>query len=398
MSHEQSRVLAEVTNSPWDVIVIGAGPAGALAALLLARQGFATLLVERKSFPRDKVCGGCLNRRGIAALVRSGLEHVLQGTATSPLERLEVRGRRHGLTSNLAGSLAILRSEFDNRLVAAAQASGVTFLPNTAAQVKADFSTGCRTVNLTSPDGRTGDAMAKVVLACDGLAGSSLSQLDRFAQQVAPRSRIGAGAVLAVDDHTIRPRCLHMAIGRNGYVGRMRLNDERICLGAALDRRAVRDYGVNGAVCRILAECRFDSASQYETSRIQGTVPLTRRPRSTADENVFLVGDACGYVEPFTGEGMALALETAEAVVPLVIEAMAGWHKHLSRDWARAIRKIASRRRLVCRGLSQICRWPGLVDLTLASASRVPRLIDSILTQINYLPQETKSIHTWHSI
>jgi flavin-dependent dehydrogenase len=395
---QQQLTIDDAADRVWDVVVIGAGPSGALTALLLARRGLTTLLVERKSFPRDKVCGGCLNRRGIAVLKRCGVQSVLNGPATAALERIEVRGRSHGLTCGVSGSLAILRSEFDEHLASAAIVSGARFLPNTLAQVAADSAGGRHAVTLTDRHGRKLKASTKVVLACDGLSGNSLAQLDDFAPQVSPRARIGAGAVLAVDDTTVRPHCLHMAIALDGYVGRMRLGDRRICLGAALDPRAVRDFGLSGTICRILADCQVESASQYATSRLQGTVPLTRRPRCTSRNNVFLVGDACGYVEPFTGEGMALALETAEAVVPLVSQALAGWHSGLDRDWARAIRRIAFRRRAVCRCLSFICRRPGLVDMTLATASRLPRLLDSILAQINYLPHETRSVTSWHSI
>src|SRR4051812_5069596 len=52
----------------WDLIVIGAGPAGAISAMLAARSGFATLLVDRKRFPRAKVCGGCLNASAVGIL------------------------------------------------------------------------------------------------------------------------------------------------------------------------------------------------------------------------------------------------------------------------------------------------------------------------------------------
>ncbi|MHC5542449.1 FAD-dependent monooxygenase, partial [Singulisphaera rosea] len=60
----------------WDVIVIGAGPAGALSALLAARSGLSTLLVERKRFPRPKVCGTCLNRSAVELLESLGLGEI----------------------------------------------------------------------------------------------------------------------------------------------------------------------------------------------------------------------------------------------------------------------------------------------------------------------------------
>ena len=62
----------------WDVIVIGAGPAGALAAREAARRQLKTLLVDRKTFPRTKVCGSCLSRRALSVLEHAGLSRKSQ--------------------------------------------------------------------------------------------------------------------------------------------------------------------------------------------------------------------------------------------------------------------------------------------------------------------------------
>ena len=63
----------DLSSKTWDVIVIGAGPAGALSALLAARTNATTLLVEQKKFPRPKVCGGCLNASAVELLNSLGL-------------------------------------------------------------------------------------------------------------------------------------------------------------------------------------------------------------------------------------------------------------------------------------------------------------------------------------
>ena len=65
--------LPEAMAGTWDALVIGAGPGGAFAAREAARAGLATLLVERSTFPRVKVCGGCLNHTAVAVLRRAGL-------------------------------------------------------------------------------------------------------------------------------------------------------------------------------------------------------------------------------------------------------------------------------------------------------------------------------------
>lgn len=71
MSDSPATVKPPAEN--WDVVVIGAGPAGSLAALLLARSGHQVLLLERQKFPRAKVCGCCLNQRAQLLLQRADL-------------------------------------------------------------------------------------------------------------------------------------------------------------------------------------------------------------------------------------------------------------------------------------------------------------------------------------
>ena len=76
---------ADVGRKTWDAVVVGAGPAGAMAAIELGRQGLATLLVERQAFPREKVCGGCLNSRSLAILQEVGLFEDLLAAGAQPV-------------------------------------------------------------------------------------------------------------------------------------------------------------------------------------------------------------------------------------------------------------------------------------------------------------------------
>ena len=80
--------LIALEDSEWDLIILGAGVAGAAAAILAARSGFRTLLVDAKSFPREKVCGGCLNRRAQAALERLGVLQQLHQAGAVPITSL----------------------------------------------------------------------------------------------------------------------------------------------------------------------------------------------------------------------------------------------------------------------------------------------------------------------
>src|SRR5436853_5849002 len=103
----------EVSGRTWDVIVIGAGPAGALSALCAARSGASTLLVERKRFPRAKVCGGCLNASAVGLLDSLGMGNVSSKFGL-PIDHLclGLRGKRACLS--LPGGVAIPRTHLDS--------------------------------------------------------------------------------------------------------------------------------------------------------------------------------------------------------------------------------------------------------------------------------------------
>ncbi len=88
---------------PWDAIVIGAGPAGALAARELAGKGVRVLLVEKRRFPRGKVCGGCLNGRALSILDSVGLGSLVAGSGGVPLGGLQLHFRGRLASIRLAG-------------------------------------------------------------------------------------------------------------------------------------------------------------------------------------------------------------------------------------------------------------------------------------------------------
>src|SRR5262249_23420797 len=145
MTISATLTLEEAGARPWDVLVVGAGPAGALAAHGLARRGLAVLLVDKAGFPRWKVCGGSLHVAALATLEQAGLgELVGQSGAVSLADVRVAAGRRHAILP-LPGGAALSREALDAALVRAALAVGSHFLPETQAKTTiAD--TDCRGV------------------------------------------------------------------------------------------------------------------------------------------------------------------------------------------------------------------------------------------------------------
>ncbi len=120
--------MAEAAHSAWDALVIGAGPAGAMAARELARRGMQVLLVERKAFPRAKVCGACLNQRAVSWLELAGLSDVLPRLGAIPTRRFTAFCSGRNVNVDLPGGAAVSREALDGALVQAAIDSARSFL------------------------------------------------------------------------------------------------------------------------------------------------------------------------------------------------------------------------------------------------------------------------------
>jgi flavin-dependent dehydrogenase len=369
-------------NWVWDVIVLGAGPAGAIAARQLAAGGARTLLVEKKAFPRGKVCGACLNESALGVLESVGLSHRIADLGGTRLDAFQLGFRGRAMRLALPAGVALSRARFDAAMVDAAVASGAAFLPESQGLV-APVQAGVRRVVLVQA-GRSITATARVVLIATGL-GRVPSQGDLVVRSRAcNRSRVGAGCTIIDYPGFYQEPVIFMAVGRGGYVGLVRVEGDHLNVAAAFAREFIKDCGSPGAAAgRILAEAGFPSLPALANALWQGTVPLTRQTWPVAGERFFVLGDAAGYVEPFTGEGMAWAMMCGKAVEPLARRAIDGWDPSLPREWTSLHRRLVARRQLLCRGLALMLRHPWLVRTGFELAIRAPKVAGLMIQRVN---------------
>jgi flavin-dependent dehydrogenase len=379
--------LEEATGRVRDVVVVGAGPAGAMSALLLARAGLDVLLVERRSFPRYKVCGGYLNAHALAALERAGLAGEIEVTGAAPIAAIRIHRARSRATIPLPPGRSVSRAAFDALLVRSAVAAGVFFLPETMATIAGktgDADGDTRRVILQRAR-RSAEASGRVVVVADGLGHPSLRGSPGLGEQVARRSRLGLGAVLEPGAAKIAPGAIEMVVGRSGYAGLSETGDGRVNIAAAVDAASLRTPGgAADAVASLLRGADLDpDIPAIRRADWHGTLPLTRTIARPAGRRLFVLGDAAGYVEPFTGEGMAWALTGAEALVPFVAKSVGAWRSTLAEEWIAAHRSVVVREQRWCRALARALRRPWFVTLAVALLRRRSGLARPIIDHLS---------------
>ncbi len=356
-------------SATWDVAVVGAGPAGSLSAYEAARLGASVVLLERSIFPRWKVCGACLSPGALQVLGCAGLGGLVARHGGVPLQRLHLRAPGSSAPVALRGSAALSRAAFDAALARAAESAGAHF--HEGVRVLSCERAGEERHLRVLGGGGEEVLRARVVIDATGLGAGLVSGEERM-RSAARRSRLGIGAVFTAPAYPVGAGELHMAVGRRGYVGLVRVEDGTLTVAAALDPQALRGTAPAAAVNQVLAEVGLPALPAAAACGWQGTPLLTRTGGPVGAERLFRVGDAAGYVEPFTGEGITWGLSAGRAVAPLAVAAAERWRPELLERWrAHRARSVAPAQRL-CRALAWGLRRPALVRAAVAALGVAP--------------------------
>ena len=373
----------EAADVLWNTVVVGGGPAGAAVAIRLAREGQRVLLVDRQSMPRSKVCGCCLSSTALAELCALGFSPQENGRIAGelPLTRVRVVADAHEVTLPMPWSGTLSREALDTQLVQIARASGARWLPWVDVTGVEEHPGATPRVTLACRRQR-GEArgagfllQAETVVLATGLSdhvrmpGGTPRVIDRG-------SRIGAGTTLSPELFDLPVGELLMAVGRGGYCGIVLLEDQRVDVAAAVDRQALAAAGgVAGAVAAILKDAAGGAAWGNRLGEIlsraafQATPPLTRSAAVVAGAtgSILRVGDAAGYVEPFTGEGMGWALAGGRLVADALLTQTSP-----AEAYRRSYAAFASRHHRRCRRIAAVLRHPRLVASAIRFAAAAP--------------------------
>jgi menaquinone-9 beta-reductase len=295
-----------------DVIVVGGGPAGAVAAIVLARSGLRVRLLERATFPRDKLCGDTLNPGAIALLAGLGLSTADDGL---PIRGMLVTGpgavRVEGWYPAGVLGRAIRRSVLDHRLLQSAAVDGVDVVEGARVDRVVTDARGQVTGVTVEGSGGSRQMDAHFVIAADGRSSRLARALGLARYARAPRRWAVGGYFSGVTGLSARGE-MHVRPGR--YIGVAPLPDgfTNVCVVTA-DRLALRDPAslIASAVATEPELADRFAAGKLETSPVC-LGPLAVECRVPGRAGLLLAGDAAGFIDPMTGDGLRLAIQGAE--------------------------------------------------------------------------------------
>src|SRR6516162_8293015 len=306
----------------FEVAFVGGGPAGSSCAASCAVGGLRTAVLDREKFPREKVCGDCLNpscwpvleRLELAQGVRDLPHSMLNSVAFIAIDGYEVI---LDLPSGANCEISVKRSLFDDLLL------------RRAGELGADVHEQTTVTGLTRNHGwkietASGRMLhARMLIGADG-RNSSIAHLCNLLPRPA-RERV------ALQAHIPRPRNFGNRIALQflpeGYSGQAPVNESELNLCLVGTPPTI-------STLRKWAERQFDLPSNQAWRTI---TPLTRSPVSSAHENLFFIGDAARVVEPFTGEGIYYALRSGELAANAITKILHGKDRQSAlREFSRA--------------------------------------------------------------
>ncbi len=339
-----------------DVLVVGAGPGGSATAYHLARHGVDVTIVERSAFPREKVCGDGLTPRGVAALLKMGVDPSEPGFERVKGLRVHSRDALIELPFPQLRTfpdygLVRTRHDFDALLVQRAQKAGARLMERTEAIapiISDGWVRGATIRAVEDKDAEPTEVRARFVIASDGAA----SRFAKPAGIVRDESRplgIAARRYYRTDYHPgpWLESWLDLWEGDlllPGYGWLFPVAGGTINLGAGLlntfkNFKDVSAQRLFNAFASMLPPSFGISEDTAEGRLLSGPLPMSFNRSPQAVPGMLLVGDAAGAVNPFNGEGIAYAMETGEMAADLVHEALVRHRPGLTMMYPTALRE-----------------------------------------------------------
>jgi flavin-dependent dehydrogenase len=376
-----------------DVVVVGGGPAGSAAAIFLRQRGHDVLLLDEARFPRDKVCGEgvspeawrLLREMGAANGVRALAPHPLRGMALTSPDGTMFRGFYRGAAD---AGFALRRRDLDACLLATARGAGVEVREGirvTAPIAERQRIAGVITLAASRPAGGNEPRdpglpiPARLVVAADGRRSAIARHLGLLREHRRLRKYAVRGYWSGVEG---LGEMGEMHVGGGGYCGIAPLSMAEANITFVVDRGEMQAAAgdLEGFYRATLTRWprvheRLSHATLTEAPRAIG--PLALEARRVSVEGAALVGDAAGFYDPFTGEGVTLALRGAEILAGVADTWLRG--TGTLREYDRRRHEATRDKFRLNRLLQRVVAWPAVANAVAARLARRQDLADRLI-------------------
>jgi flavin-dependent dehydrogenase len=312
------------------IVIAGAGPAGSTLAIRLCRAGHSVVLVERYKFPRAKLCGEFISPECLAHFDELGvLDEMLASGGDQILETrfYETRGRSVAVPSrwfhsNEGFALSLSRARMDEILLNAARQSGAEIREETSVVGLINDESGAVSgVKIKKADGRTVEIGAATVVDATGRARVLSRFAEKHSSKQAPKPKF-VGLKTHLTGATVPTGVCEIYAFRGGYAGLSNVEDGESNLCLIARSSLMKDRNANA----IFAELRKQNARAAETlltatpthDWLAVSVPSIGLNSPPAIKGLFTIGDSAAFVDPFTGSGMLLAMQSSTLLADTV--------------------------------------------------------------------------------
>jgi menaquinone-9 beta-reductase len=388
----------QAVQNQYDIVIVGAGPAGSSAAIRLAHGGRNVLLIDKARFPRHKLCGEFVSPECLDHLKDLGVITQVQQHHPQPIDKTvfySSGGRSFSVDSrwlaqNKGDSIGLCRQSLDQILLDRAVECGVAVRTETSVLDVAVANGGRVQLGLRSADGSTHETSASIVIDATGRGRYIARKFDKPTKGIKPR-QVAFKAHLR--ETRIEPGACEIFSYPGGYGGCSQVEGGLFNLCFIVDAGLVRSIGsdpmkvLEGSVLK-----NKQAAQVLADIEVVGdwiSVPIARygSMNPAPATGIIAIGDAAAFIDPFTGSGISMALESSRIACKAIMESR---DLDSIADAYRLSHAAAFGKRLrVCRALRFLSGSPKVADAMIAgfSGSEPLRRLFARLTRANPLTE-----------
>ena len=379
----------------YAALVIGAGPAGATSALMLARAGWPVAIVEKAAFPRRKVCGEFISASSLPLLHELGIAGEYLRLAGPPVHELGLYSRDTVLSAPMPTlhnggepyGRALGREHLDTLMLrAAVNASAHAWQPWTV-KALARCADGCYAATLTAKH-EVCTVRARIVIAAHG------SWEHGALPTQAPAEKPRASDLFAFKAHFLGCRMpsalMPLLVFPGGYGGMVKSDGGRVTLSCCIRRDALaqcrdgrpRSTAAQAVIAHIRGSCAGVEAALRDATLDGGWLaagPIRPGIRTFRDDGIFAVGNAAGEAHPLVAEGISMAIQSAYLLCTRLTRegdaASAPRLQAIAQEYRRDWRRNFARRVHASALFAQIAVRPVTAGIATALLARAPSML-----------------------